>query len=176
MDRPEIKKGFIQVYTGNGKGKTTAAIGLAIRGLGDGLKVYFCQFLKGQDSGEIKFLKNFSKGIFIDRSGRKSFVKNVQHTDIKEAQRSFKRVSRIIKEGKFDIIILDEIFSALSLNLIHSNELIALLISKHPPVELVLTGRNAPKKIIAMADLVTEMKEIKHYYRRGIRARRGIEK
>jgi cob(I)alamin adenosyltransferase len=176
MGSSKLKNGYIQVYTGNGKGKTTAAIGLAIRGLGGGLKVYFSQFLKGQNSCEIAFLKNYSKGILIERSGRKSFVKKVQHSDIKEAQRSFLKVSRIIKEGKYDIIILDEIFSALSLNLINSNELITLLISKPSHVEIVLTGRNAPKKIIEIADLVTEMKEIKHYYRRGIGARRGIEK
>jgi cob(I)alamin adenosyltransferase len=170
-----LKKGYIQIYTGDGKGKTTAAIGLSLRAAGAGLKVYFYQFLKGLKCSELNFLSSHPRLISIKRSGSSSFVFHAQHADFKQAQKCFHSVSNIILKGKYDVIILDEIFHALSLNLINSNELITLLKMKPKHVEIVLTGRNAPNKIIKIADLVTEMKEIKHYFKKGVKARKGIE-
>jgi cob(I)alamin adenosyltransferase len=171
-----MKKGFIQVYTGNGKGKTTAALGLSMRAVGAGLKIYFCQFLKGQKSCETIILKKkLSENITISRSGRDSFVLKAKKSDHERAQICFKKASQAISSGKYDLIVLDEIFHATMLNLISQNELIELLKNKPENVEIILTGRNAPEEIIKIADLVTEMKEIKHYFKKNIKARKGIE-
>jgi len=170
-----MKQGFVQVYTGNGKGKTTAAIGLAIRAAGAGLKVYFCQFLKGRQSSEIRILKKINSQISLLRSGRKKFVIVPKKYDIECAKKCFQRVTRIINKGEYDVVILDEINNAMAINLINSNELVNVILGKPKHVEIVLTGRNIPKEIIKIADLVTDMKEIKHYYSKGIRARKGIE-
>jgi len=171
-----LKIGYVQVYTGCGKGKTTAALGLTLRAAAAGLKVYFCQFLKGTICSEIKYLQNNFNSIYLARSGRKSFVKKAKPIDFKQARDCFNSASSAIKGGKFDVVILDEIFQALSLNLINNNELETLIKLKPQHVEIVLTGRNAPKNILKIADLVTEMKEIKHYFRKGVQARKGIEK
>jgi cob(I)alamin adenosyltransferase len=170
-----MKKGFVQVYAGNGKGKTTAAIGLAIRAAGAGLKVYFCQFLKGRQSSEIRILTKIQSNISLLRSGRKSFVIDPEKCDYKCARICFNKVSRIIKDGKYDVVILDEINNAMAINLININELLYIINSRPVHVEIVMTGRKIPKEIMKIADLVTEMKEIKHYYSKGIKARKGIE-
>jgi cob(I)alamin adenosyltransferase len=170
-----MKKGYIQVYTGNGKGKTTAAIGLAVRATGAGLKVYFCQFLKGRPTSEIKILKTLKSHCTLLRSGRKSFVINPQKCDFEYASTCFSKVSKVIKDGKYDVVILDEINNAMAINLIKANELVDIIKSRPVHLEIVLTGRNISPKILKIADLVTEMKEIKHYYTRGIQARKGIE-
>jgi cob(I)alamin adenosyltransferase len=170
-----MKQGFVQVYTGNGKGKTTAAIGLAIRAAGAGLKVYFCQFLKGRQSSEIKILKKINSHISVLRSGRKKFVIVPKKCDIECAKKCFQRVKRIILKGEYDVVILDEINNAMAINLINSNELVTVIKEKPKHVEIILTGRNISKEIKKIADLVTEMKDIKHYYSKGIRARKGIE-
>jgi cob(I)alamin adenosyltransferase len=170
-----MKKGFIQVYTGNGKGKTTAAIGLAIRAAGAGLKVYFCQFLKGRPTSELKILNKLRSHITVQRSGRKAFVISPVQGDFDDARKAFSKVSKVIKDGKYNVVILDEINNAIAINLIEINELIDIISSKPPHVEIVLTGRDIPAEIAKIADLMTEMKEIKHYYSRGIKARKGIE-
>lgn len=170
-----MKKGYIQVYTGNGKGKTTAAIGLAIRAAGAGMKVYFCQFLKGRQNSEIKILKRLKNNISLHRSGRKSFVIDPEKCDFEYARKCFSKVSRIIKNGKYNVVILDEMNIATAFNLIKTNELVNVIKTRPIHVEIVLTGRYIPKEIIKIADLVTDMKEIKHYYSRGIKARKGIE-
>jgi cob(I)alamin adenosyltransferase len=170
------KRGFIQVYTGNGKGKTTAALGLALRAAGAGLKVFICQFLKGRPSSELKSLKKLSADITIRRCGGKSFVIHPRKDDKLCARQAFRKVSKILSEGIYDVVVLDEINCAVAINLIDINSLIKLLKEKPRHVEVVLTGRDAPKKLLAIADLVTEMKEIKHYFREGVKARTGIEK
>jgi len=170
-----MKKGYVQVYTGNGKGKTTAAIGLAIRAAGAGLKVYFCQFLKGRPTSEIRILKKLHNQITVQRSGRKTFVIDAEKCDFECARKCFQKVSRVIFKGEYDVVILDEINNAMAINLINSNDLVNVIKSKPMHVEIVLTGRNIPKEIIKIADLVTDMKEIKHYYSKGIGARKGIE-
>jgi cob(I)alamin adenosyltransferase len=168
-------QGFIQIYTGNGKGKTTAAIGLSIRAAGAGFKIFFCQFLKGQKTSETAILKQLSENITIIRSGSKSFVLKAKESDHICAQKCFKKASQAIYGGNYDIVIMDEIFHATMLDLISKNELIELLKNKPKNVEIILTGRNAPQEIIKIADLVTEMKDIKHYHSRKINARKGIE-
>jgi cob(I)alamin adenosyltransferase len=172
-----MKQGFIQVYTGNGKGKTTAALGLAIRAAGAKQKVFIGQFLKGKKYSELIALKRFKDLIMIKQFGGTLFIiKKPTQKDIDKAQDAFKKVSKIIINGTFDLIILDEIICAVQLKLIDLKDVLKVLSDKPKHVEIVLTGRDAPKEIIKIADLVTEMKEIKHYFHRGIVARKGIEK
>jgi cob(I)alamin adenosyltransferase len=169
-------KGYIQVYTGNGKGKTTASIGLAVRAAGAGLNVFIVQFLKQGDYSEIKALSQFDN-IHVEQYGLGRFVKGKpSQEDVAAAARGYKRLCCLIKEGRHDLIIAEEACVAVMLNLITEQELLDLTAMKPGHVELVITGRGATQKIIEAADLVTEMKEIKHYYQKGVGARVGIEK
>ena len=166
---------MIQVYTGNGKGKTTAAIGLALRASGAGLKVYIGQFAKGRCYHEIKALKKITN-IKIEQFGRSCFIKkSPQEIDLQMALAGLKRSNEIIVARKYQMVILDEVNIALKLKLIPLSGLLELI--KHAPksTELVLTGRYAHPKVIKLADLVSEVNEVKHYYAKGVRARRGIE-
>lgn len=166
---------MIQVYTGNGKGKTTAAIGLALRASGAGLNVYIAQFAKGKCYHEIKALKNISR-IKIEQFGRHCFIKNPpQKIDIQLAIKGLKRVNEIIAKRKYQMVILDEANIAVKLKLISLIDLITLIKKTPKVMELVLTGRYADPKIIKIADLVSDIKEIKHYYNQGKKARPGIE-
>jgi len=168
--------GFIQVYTGNGKGKTTAALGLALRAAGAGLKTFFAQFVKGMDYSELHSIKKLSENIVIKQYGRECFIyKEPEEEDIKVARRGFDEVKKIVLEGKYDIVVLDEINIAIYYKLISVEEVLKLIEEKPKNIELVLTGRNVDPRIIARADLVTEMREIKHYYQNGVQARKGIE-
>lgn len=173
----KISKGLVQVYTGTGKGKTTAALGLALRAVGKGLKVYMIQFMKGDiEYGEIttaKKMENFE----IIQIGRPEFVdkNNPAEIDIELANKALEHAREIIACGDYDIVILDEINIALDWKLIDLEKVIDLIKSKPENIELVLTGRYAPQEIIEIADLVTEMKEIKHPYNDGVEARDGIE-
>jgi cob(I)alamin adenosyltransferase len=172
-------KGYIQVYTGNGKGKTTAALGLALRAAGHGLKTYFGQFLKGQDYGELSAIQKLSSFITIEQFGRKGFIhvtENPDKEDIERAQKGLEKCTKIMKSRKYHIIILDEINVAVHFNLFSEKEIHDFLDKKPGDMEVILTGRYAPESFIKRADLVTEMKEIKHYYHEGIQARQGIEK
>ena len=165
---------MIQVYTGNGKGKTTAAFGLALRAAGNGLKVYIAQFAKGRNYGEIKALKKI-KNIKIEQFGRGCFIrKSPAPKDITLAKKGLKKVEETLLKNAYDMVILDEINIALKLNLLSLGELLGI-IKKNRGAELVFTGRYAHPKIIKLADLVSEIKEVKHYYNRGIKARKGIE-
>jgi cob(I)alamin adenosyltransferase len=171
-----MNQGFVQVYTGNGKGKTTAALGLAIRAAGAGKRVFIGQFLKSGQFSEISALKRYFKSIKIRQYGKKQFAsKKTLKNDKKKVSNGFKEVSKAVFSEIFDIIILDEINFAMSKNLLDPMKVINLIKEKPKLVELVLTGRNAPKEIIKIADLVTEMKEIKHYFKKGVKARLGIE-
>lgn len=169
--------GFIHVYTGNGKGKTTAALGLALRAYGAGLKVFFVQFLKKGDYSEIGVLKKFSERIDVRQYGTGVFVEDEPTSDDAEAVRcGMDEVARALKMGDYDLVVLDEANVALSYNLIDIDELIDILKEKHAKVEVVITGRSAPEKLLEYADLVTEMREVKHYYSKGVNARKGIER
>ncbi len=172
-----LKKGLIQVYTGDGKGKTTAALGLALRAAGHGFKVYIIQFMKGWPHyGELKAVE-FLPGVTLRQFGGPHFVdrNNPSPEDIRMAREALQEARRAMLSGDYDIVILDEINVALDFGLIPLEEVIALLEEKPEGVELVLTGRNAHPEIIRRAHLVTEMKEVKHPYREGISARKGIE-
>ena len=172
-------KGHIQVYTGDGKGKTTAALGLAFRAAGHKQKVYFGQFLKGQEYGELLSAKKLSPYITIEQFGRKGFIhvtKDPDEEDIKRARRGLKKCREAMLSRKYRIIILDEINVAVDFNLLTEEEIHKFLDKKPEDVETILTGRYAPPSFLKRADLVTEMKEKKHYYKKGVKAREGIEK
>jgi cob(I)alamin adenosyltransferase len=169
--------GLVEVYTGTGKGKTTAALGLGLRSYGKGLKVFMIQFMKGDiDYGEILAVKELD-GFIIEQFGRPDFVdkNNPEKIDIEYAHSALARAHEILSNGEYDILILDEINIALEWNLIELEDIIELINSKPKNVELVLTGRYAHPKIIELADLVTDMQEIKHPYKNGVPAREGIE-
>ncbi len=169
--------GMVQVYTGHGKGKTTAALGLALRAIGHGLKVYMIQFMKGDPHyGELRAAKHLP-GFTVRQFGRRDYVDRQHPTeeDILLARQGLAHARKIVASGEFDVIILDEINVALDFKLLDVNEVLALIEGKPARTELLLTGRYAPKEIVQVADLVTEMKEIKHYFQRGRKARNGIE-
>lgn len=172
-------RGYIQVYTGDGKGKTTAALGLALRAVGHGLKVYIGQFLKGQMYGELQSIKKLSPDIKIEQFGRKGFIhvtKDPDEEDIRRAKRGLKKCLDAMLSQKYSIIILDEINVAVYFNLLSEKEVLEFLSQKPEGIEVILTGRYAPTAFQKKADLVTIMKNKKHYYQKGIKAREGIEK
>jgi cob(I)alamin adenosyltransferase len=169
------KHGFVHIYTGNGKGKTTAAIGLAVRAAGAGLKVCFISFVKGQPSSEFEALARLDT-ITVYRFGMPQFIQKVGSlADREEAMRGLREAIRVVGETSFDLVILDELCVALDLGLIPLNDAAYLIDQKRPETELVITGRNAPQSLIDRADLVTEMRDVKHYFGDGVKARKGIE-
>ncbi len=175
--RQRLSAGYVHVYTGDGKGKTTAAIGLAIRAAGAGLHVLFTQFIKGMTSSEIAALQTFSDQITVRQYGRGRFIRGGPcREDIGAAERGLVEIERALVEGDYDMIVLDEANVAVQCNLFSVDKLVELIASKPPDIEMVITGRNAPSCLLDYADVVTEMREIKHYYRKGIMARIGIEK
>jgi len=174
---PKLEEGLVQVYTGDGKGKTSAAFGLALRAIGRGLKVYIIQFIKGGfDYGELYVIDKLPN-IELKAFGRGTFVteKPPKKEDIEHAEDAFQLAKKIVESGEYDVVVLDEINVALNLKLISIENVLELIKNKPKHVELVLTGRYASNEIIEAADLVTEMKEIKHPYNKGFQARKGIE-
>lgn len=177
MEKPGLKFGITQVYTGEGKGKTTAAFGLALRAIGRGLKVYVIQFIKGGfDYGELHIVNELPR-IKLAAYGRGQFIEgeNPTEEDLRLAREAFEHAKKVVQSKEYDIVVLDEINVAMSLKLLDVGEVLALIEDKPEKVELVLTGRGAPDAIIEAADLVTEMVEIKHPYNEGVGARKGIE-
>lgn len=170
-----MEKGYIQIYTGNGKGKTTAAIGLAVRAICAGKKVYMGQFVKGMDYSELKCV-NYLPGMTIEQFGRGCFISGEpEEEDIGCGKEGLDKIAEIFKKDEYDIYILDELNIALFYKLFSVEEFLEVLKLKNPSKELVITGRYAPQELINIADLVTEMREIKHYYEKGVEARKGIE-
>lgn len=170
------RRGCVQVYTGNGKGKTTAAVGLAVRAAGAGLRVYFAQFAKGQPTGEASVFKLCGDRITFRQFGRPGFIHGEPPAeDVAAAQAGLHEAETALASGEYDVVILDEANITVALKLLTVEDLLRLLERRPPQVELVLTGRNAHPRVIAAADLVTEMGEIKHYAAAGVPARRGIE-
>ncbi len=168
-----LEKGFVHVYTGNGKGKSTAAFGLAMRAKGAGLKVIIIQFLKGQKYSEHESFERL--GIDYELYGTEKFIVGEPGEDVKKlCKEGLERAKRAFQEG-YDVVILDEANVAVYLKAMELEDLIDVVKSKPEHVELVITGRYAPQELIELADLVTEMREVKHYYQKGIQARRGIE-
>ncbi|TXT45472.1 MAG: cob(I)alamin adenosyltransferase [Spirochaetes bacterium] len=177
-----MEKAYVQVYTGDGKGKTTAAIGLCVRALGAGLSVYIGQFIKGMRYSEIQALEKFqSMGsdpvLKIEQYGRGCFIyRDPGPEDQAAATLGVGKALLAVKSGKYDLVILDEINVAHKIGLVTDADLDILLAARPETVELVLTGRYAPPLLLARADLVTEMRPIRHYYEIGVQARDGIER
>lgn len=173
----KLKKGYVQVYTGDGKGKTTAAFGLTLRAVGCNLQVFIAQFIKGRQYSEIKSLEKLKDNITVKQYGRGFFIrKKPCDEDIKAAKAGLAEIKELLTSGKYDLVILDEINIAVYFKLLSVEDILDLIDLKPDDVELVLTGRKVDPKVIEKADLVTEMREIKHYYKNGVVARRGIEK
>ena len=175
----KLEKGFIQVYTGNGKGKTTAALGLALRAAGREMRVCMIQFLKGGGlCGEHLAAGKLAPYLTIIQTGSNDWCRksNPSSEDIRLAREALNLAEDTLTQGRYDLVILDEINYAVHYNLVSVDDVLHLIEQKPPRVELVLTGRNAHERIMAAADLVTEMREIKHYYKAGVAARTGIEK
>ncbi|MDR3602718.1 MAG: cob(I)yrinic acid a,c-diamide adenosyltransferase [Desulfosporosinus sp.] len=173
-----ISQGLVQIYTGNGKGKTTATFGLAIRAVGHGFRVYIIQFMKGRDDcGELEGLKRLQPECRLEHFGGQGWVHKGEHQEehIHAAHKGFLRAQEIILSGEWDIVILDEVVNALWFELIPESDVFELLSKKPSHVEVVLTGRNASQALIERADLVTEMVLKKHPFEQGIKARLGIE-
>lgn len=170
-------QGYVQVYTGDGKGKTTAAFGLALRAVGAGIKVFIGQFVKGMKYSELEAFKRLSDQVVIKQYGRDCFIFNKpQEEDFKLAREALAEMKKIMASGEYGLVILDEANIATHYKLFEVEDLLEAVEQKHESVEVVITGRKAHPKIIERADLVTEMKEIKHYYTKGVAARTGIEK
>jgi len=172
-----LERGIVQVYTGNGKGKTTAALGLALRAAGQGLRVHIVQFMKGWPYyGELGALQH-QPNITLVQFGRAGFVnrQNPDPEDVQRAQEALRHSLDVLHDGQYDVVILDEINVALDFHLVSLEQVLGLFEARPPHVELVLTGRNAHPQVIARADLVTEMVEVKHPYSTGVQGRKGIE-
>ncbi len=171
-----MDKGYVQIYTGNGKGKTTAALGLCLRAVCAGKKVFFGQFIKGMPYSELKaasYLPDFE----MKQYGNDCFIyRDPTEKDINLAKNGLKALGEIVRSGLYDIVVMDEINIALYFKLFDVKDVLDILADRPEHTEVVLTGRYAPEELVEVADLVTEMKEIKHYYQQGVEARTGIEK
>ncbi|GFO66989.1 cob(I)alamin adenolsyltransferase/cobinamide ATP-dependent adenolsyltransferase [Geomonas limicola] len=175
----KLEQGLIQVYTGNGKGKTTASLGLALRAVGRELKVCMIQFMKGGGPyGEQMAAEKLAPYLTIVQTGRPGWVNkdNPAQEDKDLAAEALKLAKGKLQSGEYDLVILDEVNGAVSMGLLPVEDLLELMAGKPGHVELVLTGRNAHEKVMEAADLVTEMREVKHYYKAGVPSRIGIEK
>ena len=172
-----LSTGTIQIYTGDGKGKTTAALGLALRAAGAGLKVYIAQVIKSGDYSEIKALKALEAWIRVDQFGRGRFIKGrPSDADIDAARRGLLATRAALQSGQYQVVIMDEGNGAAACGLLAVDDVLDLMARKPGDVELVITGRGADPRVIANADLVTDMRAVKHYYEAGVPARVGIEK
>ena len=176
----KLEQGLVQIYTGNGKGKTTAAIGQGIRSYGNGLKVFMLQFLKGGETGELKTIGELGENFKIFRFEKpKDFTWNLNEKELEELKLEIREgynfILDVIKNNKCDVLIIDEVMAVLSNNFLTVDEVLYIVNNKPKNMELIMTGRNVPNEIIEKANLVTEMKPIKHYFEEGIDARKGIE-
>jgi cob(I)alamin adenosyltransferase len=172
----EARTGYVQVYTGDGKGKTTASLGLVVRALGQGLRPAVLQFMKGDPTwGEIVTLKRLD--VPVVQCGLDHWVHagKISDEDRAAAAEGLARGRALVESGEYDLVVLDEINTALYFELVELDDVLAMLAARPAAVELVLTGRRAPEGLIAAADLATEMRPLKHYYDAGVRARPGIE-
>ena len=177
--KTEPFRGYVQIYTGDGKGKTTAALGLALRAAGHGFHTYMGQFMKGQSYGELDSAARLTPFVTIEQFGRKSFLHIKDHppqAEINRARRGIARSRAAMLSGRYRIVVLDEVLVAIFFKLLSEADVHAFLDEKPDDVELVLTGRRAPASLVRRADLVTEMKARKHYYEKGVAARAGIER
>ena len=177
MAKEHLDKGLVQVYTGDGKGKTTAALGQSLRAIGRGLKVYMAQFVKGQETGELLSAARLAPHLVIRQFGLGKFIigREPSQEELVLAHSGWVELREVVDNGQYDIVILDEISHAVRIGLIDLDLVLQMMAKRPRHVELILTGRNMPTAVIEAADLVTEMVAIKHPYDRGIQVRRGIE-
>ena len=176
--RRRLSKGYVQIYTGSGKGKTTAALGQALRAAGDDLKTFVVMFMKDFSYGELKSIEYLSKWIRLEQYGNDAFVFRKQapdKNDFKAAKLAFAQARQAMLSDKYDLVILDEVCVAIYYSLVKTEDILSLMAEKPKTVELILTGRYCPPELMEKADLVTEMQEIKHYFQKGVMARKGIE-
>ena len=172
-----MEKGYVQIYTGNGKGKTTAALGLAMRAAGAGLRIFIAQFMKQGIFSELKALARFDDLITIEQFGTGKFVMDPPgDADLAAAGKGLEAARTALSSGRYDMVIMEEAAVAAAMGLVSTDEMLDIIRTRPEKTELVITGRNASDALIAAADLVTEMREIKHYYQAGVEARQGIEK
>ncbi|MEN7973168.1 MAG: cob(I)yrinic acid a,c-diamide adenosyltransferase [Verrucomicrobiota bacterium] len=171
-----MKKGYVQIYTGNGKGKTTASLGLTLRAAGAGMKVFIGQFTKGKRCSEHAALERFDDLVTIKQYGNPGFIFGEPSDEDRElARKGLDEIRRIISEGNHDVVIMEEANIAVYYGLVSTDEMLEIIRTKPEHIELVITGRYAKPELIEAADLVTEMKEIKHYCEKGVPSRIGIE-
>ncbi|MDX1674437.1 MAG: cob(I)yrinic acid a,c-diamide adenosyltransferase [Longimicrobiales bacterium] len=173
-----MKKGYVQVYTGDGKGKTTAALGQAVRSAGAGLRTFIIQLMKEYPYSELVGLEPLADRIAIEQYGGDAFVYKGEppgEAEKAKAARALERAVEVMASGEWDVVVLDEVCAAIYFELITTGDLLTVLDGRPETVELVLTGRYCPDEVLERADLVTEMREVKHYYRQDVRARKGIE-
>lgn len=172
-----MSKGYVHLYTGNGKGKTTAAFGLAIRAAMSGKKVYIGQFVKDMKYNETK-IQEIVDNIVIEQLGKGCFIyESPEQKDIEAAREGLKKCSQVLTSGEFDVVVLDEITIGLYFKLFTVNDVLELIRNRDSKVEVVMTGRYAPVELYEIADLVTEMRQVKHYYEtEGVLSREGIDK
>lgn len=178
MPKMRLSQGLIQVYTGDGKGKTTCALGLALRAVGQGFKVYMVQFMKGRETGELRVAaERLAPEMTLRSFGRPGLVnlRDPAAEDLALIRDAWDLARQVILAGEHDLVILDEINLAMTFKLLPQTEVFEVLRDRPPWVEVVLTGRQAPPELVELADLVTEMRPVKHYYAAGVPARRGIE-
>lgn len=173
----EKKKGLVLVYTGKGKGKTTAALGLALRAIGHGAKVFMVQFKKGDPSyGEIQAIRKYLPTFFVFQAGKnRMYEGKLKEDDVTVTMDGFAIGKEALISGKYDLCIFDEINVVMDYGLLPVSAVLRMLDDRPPHVDIVLTGRNAPQEIMERADLVSEVREIKHHYKSGIKARMGME-
>ena len=177
MTHQQLPRGYVQIYTGDGKGKTTAALGLALRASGHGMRTYVGQFMKGQPYGELDALRDHPL-ITVEQYGDVRCIHREEVTPdhVAQARRGLERAREAMLSGQYHIVILDEVNVTVWFGLLTAKEVLAFLDERPTCVEVILTGRRAPQELIERADLVTEMREVKHYYQQGVVARKGIER
>ena len=172
-----MKKGFVHVYTGNGKGKTTAMLGLALRAVGAGLKIYIGQFHKNEEYSEVTAIRKYLPNITLEQYGTGALENGaLPVSDINAAKKGLIRAREIVLSGEYDVVMLDEINITVRYGLIPAADVVDLICNKPQRLELVLTGRSAAPEVVQAADLVSEIREVKHYFGGGVVARVGIEK
>lgn len=173
-----LKNGYLQIYCGDGKGKSTASLGVALRILGAGGKVFYAQFIKGKSlSSEFNILNQFKENFSYHSYGLGRFIKSEPHIeDIEVAEKGLKECKEALLSGEYDLVVMDELNGALGCNLFSIEEVLDVINVRNSQTELIITGRNPHKKLLDMADLITEMRVIKHYFDQNVTARVGIEK
>jgi cob(I)alamin adenosyltransferase len=176
-DDRRLSRGYVQVYTGDGKGKTSAALGLALRASGHGMRTYIGQFMKGQHYGELEALRDHPL-ITIEQYGEMHCIRREEVTPehVSQAHRGLERAREAMLSGQHDLVVLDEVSVAIWFGLLTVEEVLAFLDQRPSHIEVILTGRRAPPELIERADLVTEMQAVKHYFQQGVVARKGIER